>query len=155
MPAGARWTRGTDPSSTRTVVAPVTLERVMPSLAGTETVIEMAGELRFEPTDPFAVTLTILAPGSPVRWKLARELLLHGCYERVGEGDVRVEPDVDPAGRAVVLIRLSPPRASAVLTIPTVVVVDFLDKVLAAVPPGTESEHLDVDRVIHLLLRES
>jgi Streptomyces sporulation and cell division protein, SsgA len=155
MPAGARWTSGTDPRPTRIVVTPVTLERALPSPSGKDTVVEMPGELRFEPTDPFAVTLTVLAPGSPVRWKIARDLLLHGCYERVGEGDVRIEPGVDAAGRAVVLIRLDPPRGSAVLTTPTVAIVDFLDRVLAAVPIGTESEHLDVDRVIHLLLQES
>ena len=155
MSAPPQGARGTDPRPTRSVVMPVTLARVVPSLPGKHFGVELAGELRFEPADPFAVTLTIFAAGSPARWKIARDLLLDGCYEPVGEGDVRVEPGVDPAGRAVVQIHLSPPGATAVLTTPTFAVVEFLEQALAAVPLGTESDHFDVDRLVELLLRGS
>ena len=74
---------------------------MLPCSAGEDVVLEMEGELRYDPADPFAVTLTIFAPGWPVRWTMARDLLLGGCYAPAGEGDVRVEPCLDDEGRAV------------------------------------------------------
>jgi hypothetical protein len=137
------------------VVEPVTLERVLPSSAGADIVFAIEGELRYDRHDPFAVTLTILAPGCPVRWSMARDLLLDGCFQPAGEGDVRVEPCLDDAGRAVVLLELSSPHGSAILTTPTAGVMGFLERVLATVPLGTESGHLDVDGAINRLLQEA
>ena len=137
------------------ITAEVTFERVLPSSVGEDVVLEMPGELGYDRADPFAVTLTIFTPGWPVRWSLARDLLLGGCYEPAGEGDVRVEPCLDDAGRAVVLLELSSPHGSAILTTPTAGVMAFLDRVLATVPLGTESDHLDVDEAINRLLQEA
>ena len=52
--------------------------------------------LHYDRSDPFAVRMTFPAPatleGVEVCWTFARELLVTGMDEAVGQGDVRVRP---------------------------------------------------------------
>ena len=151
FPGNAAVQRQTDGATT--VVTEVTFERILPSPDGAEVIVEMDGELRYEPADPFAVTLTFVTLAGPVRWTLSRDVLLDGCYVPAGAGDVHVQPGLDHEGRSMVLLELSSPEGAATMTAPTAEVVAFSRRVLAAVPPGTESSHLDIDDVISRLLQ--
>ena len=71
-----------------TVTQPVQLELIDSS--GTATPIE--AELRYDATDPFAVTTVFMTGHSEVRWTFGRELLAEGLYEPAGDGDVHVWP---------------------------------------------------------------
>jgi hypothetical protein len=137
------------------IVTEVTFERVLPAVARDGIVLVMEGELRYDAADPLAVTMTVFTAEGPVRWTMARELLLGGCQAHTGEGDVRVRPDVDDLGCSVLLLELYSPEGTARLTTPAADVAAFCERVLAAVPLGTESEHLDVDGLIHRLLMDA
>src|SRR5213078_2276228 len=55
---------------------------------------ELEAELRYDPSDPFAVSLAIGTECSePVVWTFARDLLSAGIGAPVGEGDITIEPD--------------------------------------------------------------
>src|SRR5437764_2109809 len=56
---------------------------------------ELDAELRYDPADPFAVTLAIGTEfGEPVIWTFARDLLASGVTAVTGEGDISIEPDM-------------------------------------------------------------
>ncbi|WP_235489813.1 SsgA family sporulation/cell division regulator, partial [Frankia sp. AvcI1] len=68
----------------------------------------VAGTLRYDPADPFAVEL-ILRPGrESITWIFARTLLAEGTQSPTGTGDVRIRP-TRSEGRAVVTVTLSSP----------------------------------------------
>src|SRR3954449_11848959 len=55
---------------------------------------EVEAELRYDPSDPFAVSLAIgVECGEPVVWTFARDLLSAGVGAPSGEGDITVDPD--------------------------------------------------------------
>src|SRR3954447_6380478 len=55
---------------------------------------ELDAELRYDPADPFAVSLAIgVECGDPVVWTFARDLLSAGIAAASGEGDITIEPD--------------------------------------------------------------
>src|SRR3954447_10732195 len=54
---------------------------------------ELDAELRFDPADPFAVSLAIgVECGEPVVWTFARDLLSAGVTAPTGEADITIEP---------------------------------------------------------------
>src|SRR5947209_17550671 len=54
---------------------------------------DLSGELRYDPSDPFAVSLAIGTEcGEPVVWTFARDLLSAGITVVSGQGDRPIEP---------------------------------------------------------------
>jgi hypothetical protein len=112
----------------------------------------LGAELFYDPSDPYAVTLVLTGPTEPVVWVFGRDLLLDGVGEPTGDGDVHVWPSLDSYGRAVVLLELSPPSGAALVQLRSVQLSRFLDRTVALVAPGSESDHVDVDAGIAALL---
>lgn len=108
--------------------------------------------LGYDARDPYAVTATFSTDYYEVVWTFARDLLLRGLTDPSGEGDVHVWPCLDARGRSVVIIELSSPDGELSVQAPTADVTRFINRTLARVPVGTESEHIDVDQLIGQLL---
>lgn len=109
--------------------------------------------LRYDVGDPYAVQVAFHtgSDGDIVTWTFARQLLTDGVTAPVGEGDVRVWPAA-AAGLPVVCLSLCSPSGKAVFEVPLPELVDFLGQTYAAVPTGAESQHVDVDAELALLL---
>jgi hypothetical protein len=112
----------------------------------------IAVSLSFDPADPWAVALDLYAEPAPVRWTFSRDLLIEGLHEPAGQGDVLVAPSLDEDGGAVVVIELRSPDGSLVGQLPARELTTFVHGVLAAVPTGAETAHLDVDALLDEML---
>ena len=109
-------------------------------------------ELVYDPTDPWAVTVD-LTPGRATStvWEMHRDLLAAGVGgQHTGWGDVRFSP-LRSGGWAA--MHLSSPDGHAVISLPVYPVTEWLTLTYDLVPPGTESDWLDLDRDIAELLR--
>ncbi len=129
-----------------------TVRSTVPFLSGDAQCELLEGELVFEPSDPYAVSMRLEARSGTVVWTFARELLAEGIYAPVGDGDVQVWPCLSNQGDAVVIIELSSPDGTAMLQAPSRSVHDFVARSQAAVPAGAESAHLEMDALISQLL---
>src|SRR4051812_7308462 len=108
--------------------------------------------LRYDVSDPYAVTATFLVGReAEVDWVLARDLLADGLHGRTGDGDVVLGPLTGPGSREVELT-LSAPQGVVRLTFPADALATFLEASHQVVPPGSESEFLDIDATIMQLL---
>lgn len=128
------------------------VHRLVVELSGPQGSTEAGAELRYDPSDPYAVQVVFLTDSGRVVWVFARDLLLRGISEPVGEGDVQVFPSVDPDGRGAVLLALRSPSGQALVRAQARDVVDFLARTTRLVWPGTESEHVSADDAIASLL---
>ncbi|RKE17350.1 SsgA family sporulation/cell division regulator [Streptomyces sp. TLI_171] len=106
----------------------------------------LPARLCFDAAHPYAVQLSF--PPDGAGWSFERDLLERGRHEPVGAGDVVIEP---APGRQV-LIRLRTPGDQLVLAVPADTVAAFLCDAYTLVPPGTESDHLDLDAALARLL---
>ena len=118
---------------------------------GTATPIE--AQLHYDPRDPYAVTAVFHTGHGEVRWTFGRDLLAGGLYEPTGDGDVHVWPCLDADGHAVVIIELSSPDGEALVQARTGDLSDFVERMWAAVKPGSESSLVDVDAAIAAILQ--
>lgn len=125
------------------------LELIDPN--GTATPIQ--AQLHYDPRDPYAVTSVFHTGHGEVRWTFGRDLLAEGLYEPAGDGDVHVWPCLDASGHAVVIIELSSPDGEALVQARTGDLTEFVERMSAAVRPGTESELVDVDAAITAILQ--
>jgi len=111
--------------------------------------------LRYDVLDPYAVQVSFhtgaAGDGDVVEWTFARSLLSEGVAAPAGEGDVQVWPSTS-AGQSVVCLSLSSPSGKALFEVPLRELVEFLAQTYEAVPTGCESEHVDVDAELALLL---
>lgn len=131
----------------QTVTSPVTL--LVTAATGEA---EIAAELRYEPTDPFAVSLVIgTAHTDPVTWVFSRELLNDGLTAPTGEGDITVEPAGDWLGQRVLRITLAT-DCLATMLLSAQAATEFLMASYAVVPTGCELDHIDFDAEIDALL---
>jgi Streptomyces sporulation and cell division protein, SsgA len=121
-------------------------------VADTGARVSMAGTLRFDPADPFAVTLTLRPGSGPVAWTFARDLLAEGVEGPAGLGDVRIRPAIHE-GRQVVAVALCSPSGHADLELPRSKVTAFLGPTYQVVPAGTESDGIRWDAELRTLLR--
>ncbi|MGZ8737285.1 MAG: SsgA family sporulation/cell division regulator [Nocardioides sp.] len=126
--------------------------RVDIGLVGPHGATPVEAELRYDPADPYAVSITFLVRGSEVVWVFGRDLLLHGVTEPVGDGDVQVLPSIDADGRAQVLVSLTAPSGQALVEVRARDVHDFLALTAQAVWPGTEGDRLSADDAIAAIL---
>jgi len=130
------------------VTHPVSLELI--DASGTATPLE--AELRYDNRDPYAVAAVFKTGESVVRWVFARDLLAQGQYDPTGDGDVHVWPCLDARGRAVTIIELSSPDGEALMQARSDQVSEFLRRTDELVPPGSETEHIDIEEAIAKLL---
>lgn len=122
----------------------VTLELIDATGASTP----LDAELQYDPCDPYAVTVLFMTGDADVRWTFGRDLLSHGLYEPSGDGDVHVWPCLDAEGHSVVIIELCSPDGEALVQARTGDLSTFVGRMHAAVPPGTEFAHVDVDHLL-------
>lgn len=110
--------------------------------------------LSYRASDPFAVAMTFVTSDGDLVWTFGRELLIRGAStpDGDGDGDVHVAPVTGPGGRANVSIELSSPDGHLVLHARASDVEAFIDRTVAVVAPGTESEAFDADLLISQLL---
>jgi len=130
------------------VTAEIELRLVVP---GSPT-LPVRADFLYDHADPYAVRVAFHTGGAEVvEWTFARALLTDGVTHPVGEGDVQVWPS-HSAGRPVVCISLSSPSGRAMFEAPLAQLVEYLTKTYAVVPTGSESDHVDVEAELALLL---
>ncbi|WP_059012416.1 SsgA family sporulation/cell division regulator [Streptomyces specialis] len=111
--------------------------------------------LRYRSDDPFAVHVTFhLGSDAPVHWTFARDLLVEGVFRPSGQGDVLLWP-ARWDGRNVVWLSLRSPDGDALLRAPAAALSAWLEHTMRLVPPGTETERIDVDGELRELLTAS
>ena len=115
---------------------------------------ELDAELRYDPADPFAVSLAIgVDCGEPVVWTFARELLSAGVNSPAGEGDITVEPDVTEGFGSERQLRITlATDCMATMLASTDRVVEFLVETYSVVATGAELDRVDFDAEIAALL---
>jgi Streptomyces sporulation and cell division protein, SsgA len=129
-----------------TVTTPLTL-----SVSASTGDADMQAELRYDPSDPLAVTLAIgIECASPVIWVFGRDLLAEGVNCATGEGDITVEPSAE-GDRREIRITLAT-DCLATMTADRDKVLEFLVASFTAVPSGCEMDQIDFDAEIAALL---
>ena len=133
---------------------PVTESRVaMERFDETGSLVQSDALFSYDPSDPFAATLTLKASPRDVRWTFARDLLIDGVFEPAGEGDVVVFPFLDPeTGSAVTVLGLRSPGGEFMAQVPKQDLQAFVRAMLDSVPLGAESDLIDLDRLVDLLV---
>ncbi|MET8576140.1 SsgA family sporulation/cell division regulator [Streptomyces sp. NPDC005012] len=114
----------------------------------------LTAELRYDRADPYAVRLSVGAPGpDAVHWVFARSLLAEGVRRPAGAGDVLVSPHRRDR-RSWVRVVVRSRAGAAVLEIAAPAVTAFLSRTGRLVPPGTEGQHIDLEGVIADLMAQ-
>jgi Streptomyces sporulation and cell division protein, SsgA len=121
----------------------------------TATSVPILARLFYRPDDPMAVMMTFPAAVSPdggsAEWVFSRELLDRGLSGPSGEGDVRIRP----SGPERTVIEFISRDGSALVELSSESLRQFLRWAYAAVPPGEEAAHLDLDTVVADLLDDA
>ena len=143
----SRWTPGHS--------SPITLQ-----LVGPQSWTEVPALLRYEPSDPFAVRIafgdvgdqnaTVDPDGGGIAWLVSRELLQSGLDQPAGDGDVRVWPA--SAAADVLFLHLRAPSGEALFELSRATVAAFLRQTESLVPTGSETDLLDLDDELQVLL---
>lgn len=119
------------------------------------TTLPVRARLNYNAHDPYALTVAFHTGGASasdtVEWTFARELLMDGVTAPAGQGDVRVWPTMT-VGEGIVCLSLCSPSGKALFEVPVADLLEFLAMTYTAVPTGTESEYVDVDGGLALLL---
>ncbi|MFC1418135.1 SsgA family sporulation/cell division regulator [Streptacidiphilus sp. N8-3] len=106
--------------------------------------------LRYDPKDPFAVSLDHYVDlHATVTWVFARDLLAMGLSTRAGTGDVSVRPGMD--GAQTVFISLRGPTGEALLQAEEGDIRKFVQHSECLVPIGAEHDHFDLGAALHRL----
>jgi hypothetical protein len=133
-------------NSSHTVTKPLTL-----SVSAVTGDADLQAELRYDPSDPLAVSLAIgVECGEPVVWVFGRDLLADGVSHATGEGDITVEPASDMDSREIRITLATDCLATMIAARDEVV--EFLVDSFTAVPSGTEMDQIDFDAEIASLL---
>jgi hypothetical protein len=131
-----------------TVTTEMELRLVVPGNAS----LPVQADVRYDVADPYAVHVAFHTGGAEmVEWTFARQLLTDGVTRPVGEGDVQVWP-AQNGSRPYVDLSLSSPSGRALFEVPLAELVEFLSRTYNAVPTGSESDYVDVDAELALLL---
>lgn len=98
--------------------------------------------------DPYAVRASLhLTPDRVIHWTFARDLLDQGMKTAAGLGDVRIAP-IEPSLGRHFSIELESPDGYARLEGPITPVKTWIAKTYEAVPAGSETALLDIDRFL-------
>ena len=123
----------------------VTCELQLRLVVSSESSLSVPAGLRYDSADPYAVHASFHTGGNEtVDWVFARDLLAEGLRRPTGCGDVRVWPSRN-RGQGIVCIALSSPEGEALLEAPARALESFLKRTNAAVAPGSEHRHYDID----------
>lgn len=125
------------------VTLPTIVEEVVCRISVTGATITSTVTFRYDPADPWAVTLTIRDSEGVKVWWVARELFRDGLRTRVGVGDIRVRPHRARSG-AWLALDMSSPDGAAIVAVPADAVAGFVHRMSDLVPFGDEGRHLDV-----------
>ena len=112
-------------------------------------------EFAYDAADPYATTFSLHGAQRSVVWVFARTLLTEGCFEPAGEADVHVWPTVSAHGESRVAIELANQGLTALVLVPSRVVLGFLADTEVLVPRGTESTAFELDATLTALLQTS
>ena len=116
------------------------------------TALPVRASMTYDAADPYAVRIAFhTGTGDAVQWTFARQLLTDGVTSPAGQGDVRTWPATSERG-PVVCLSLTSPSGSALFEVPVPELVEFLTMTYAAVPTGTEGDHVDVEQELAELL---
>jgi hypothetical protein len=130
------------------VTTDLSLHLVVPGGAA----LPVGAGFRYDAADPYAVHVAFHTGNDEiVEWTFARQLLVEGVTHPVGEGDVQVWPSADDRSRTVCL-SLTSPSGSALFEIPLPGLVEFLTRTYTAVPTGSETDFVDIDAELALLV---
>jgi hypothetical protein len=122
-----------------TVTAKIGLSLTVPE----QEPVPLTADLYYSAEDPYAVKIAFhTGLDEPVEWVFARELLASGRVFLSGEGDVVIWP-TPGFPRGVLNIEVSSSFGHAHFEAPDAEIYDFLKRVYALVPSGTESVDLD------------
>lgn len=115
--------------------------------------VELEATLRYDTDDPFAVHLAFPSTETRggVEWMFARALASDGLHAPAGDGDVRIWPSPEDVGGPV-YVELSSPSGRALFAAPRAVLAEFVRRTEDLVPSGRESDLLDWDAELGLLL---
>jgi hypothetical protein len=114
--------------------------------------LPLRADIEYTCDDPYAVRVTFhTGLEEVVAWTFARSLLTDGVNDPVGEGDVQVWPS-NAGGVPTVCLSLSSPSGRALFEAPLSDVVAFLNRTYDSVPIGHESDFVDVDVELAMLL---
>jgi hypothetical protein len=114
--------------------------------------LPVRASLDYDPADPYAVRVAFHTGASDVvEWTFARSLLTDGVTHPAGDGDVQVWPATS-AAKPAVCISLSSPSGRALFEAPLAELVGFLTRTYAVVATGSESDFVDVDAELALLI---
>ncbi len=137
-----------DTPSQQTVCAAIDLRLLV--TAGPS--LPLRADIEYTSDDPYAVRVTFhTGMDEVVAWTFARSLLTDGINDPVGEGDVQVWPS-RTGGVSTVCLSLSSPSGRALFEAPLSGLVEFLNHTYETVPVGQESEYVDVDVELAMLL---
>ena len=134
--------------------SPITLQ-----LVGPQSWTEVPALLCYDAADPFAVRIAFGDVGDDsgsvdtdegIAWLVSRELLQVGLDRPSGEGDVRVWPSASASD--VLFLHLRAPSGEALFELSRATVAAFLRQTETLVPSGSESELLQLDDELHVLL---
>src|SRR5438874_1808818 len=90
--------------------------------------VPVTARLAYDPSDPFAVSVSMRTDGGPtVEWVVSRDLLVAGLDAPAGDGDVGVWPSTN-RGAEVVCVSLSSPDGQALLFGKHTDIAEFLDR---------------------------
>jgi Streptomyces sporulation and cell division protein, SsgA len=114
--------------------------------------LPLRADIDYSPDDPYAVRVAFhTGSDDVVQWTFARSLLTEGVTHPVGDGDVQVWPS-NSRGVSSVCLSLSSPSGRALFEAPRADVTTFLARTYSCVPTGKESEFVDLDAELALLL---
>ncbi|WP_331763476.1 SsgA family sporulation/cell division regulator [Streptomyces anthocyanicus] len=134
-----------------TVTCHLHVRLILPS----ESSLSVPASLRYDTADPYAVHAAFhTGDEDTVDWAFARESLAEGLHRPTGIGDVQIWPSRSH-GTDIVCIALAPEEGEALLHAPAKVLESFVRRTDAAVPPGTEGGHLNLDQELSRFLAES
>jgi hypothetical protein len=137
----------TDPMST-TLLQPTVL-RLLDEVGGDEI---LPGQLTYDCTDPYAISIVFQGQDGGSSWVFSRELLSRGLWEPNGDGDVHVFPGESDDGAPLVLVELCSDE-EILIGIDRADVEGFLATSQTMVAPGRESEFLDIDAALAAIMR--
>lgn len=115
---------------------------------------DVAVGFTYDLSDPYAVCVSLPWVDGTHTWVMCRSLLTRGITDPVGEGDVQLWPSTDESGSGVVVMDLWAADVHVVAEASTRDLYRFLTRTLAAVPFGSEHQHMDVDLLIGDLLSQ-
>lgn len=114
--------------------------------------VPVPADVTYDASDPYAVRVAFhTGADEVVEWTFARSLLTEGVNQAVGAGDVQVWPSQN-GGRRTVCVALSSPSGRALFEASLPDIIQFLTRTYALVPTGCESDHVDVDSELAMLL---